>query len=107
MRAIRLAAARRKRREAARSVAARRADSLDELFEDLVRLSADDPITAGDKSRDAGHAVLRRFRPIGIDRVLEASLGEDGARLLGRQADRGRQLDQEFGIADVARLDEI
>src|SRR5881392_1137704 len=50
--------------------AGRRAGPLDELFEHLVGLGADDAVAAGDKSRDAGHAVLRRFRPIGIDRVL-------------------------------------
>src|SRR5213078_3504122 len=80
---------------------------LDELFEHLVGLGADDAVAAGDKSRDAGHAVLRRFRPIGIDRVLEAPLGEDCARFVGRQANRRRQLDQELGIANVARIDEI
>src|SRR5947207_3095240 len=95
------------RREAARSAAARRAGSLDELFEHLVGLGADDAVAAGDKSRDAGHAVLRRFRPIGIDRLLEAAIGEDGARFIGRQANRCRELDQEIGIADVARLDEV
>src|SRR5436190_8058230 len=59
-----------------------------QLFEDLIRLRADDAVSRGNKRGNASYAVLVRFRPIGIDRVLEAALGQDLACLHSRQTDR-------------------
>ena len=85
----------------------RRAGFLHELFQRLVGLRADDAVARGDKGRNPGHAVAVRLRPIGVDRVLEAALVEDGARLVRRQSDRGGDFDQQIDIGEVLRVDEI
>src|SRR5947199_5455597 len=78
-----------------------------QLFEDLIRLRADDAVSRGNKGGNAGYAVLARFRPIGVDRVLEPALGQDLAGFLRSQPDRLRDVDQYVAIADIASLDKI
>src|SRR3984893_16881703 len=80
---------------------------VEQLFEHLVRLGADDAIAGGHKGRDTGNAPLARFRPIGVDRILETALGQDRARLLSGKPYRLRDFDQYVGIADVSSLDEV
>src|SRR5947208_2570164 len=78
-----------------------------QLFEDLIRLRADDAVSRGNKRGNAGYAVLARFRPIGIDRVLEPALGQDLVCFLRRQTDGSSEVDQYIRVADVAGIDEI
>src|ERR1700737_5199654 len=80
---------------------------VEQLFEHLVRLGADDAIAGRNESRDTGGAPLARFRPIGVDRVLEAALGQDRTRLLSGKPDGLRDFDQYVGIADVSSLDKV
>src|SRR5438309_5367189 len=78
-----------------------------QLFEDLIRLRADDAVSRGNKRGNASYAVLVRFRPIGIDRVLEPALGQYLVCFLRWQSDGLSELDQYIRVADVARIDEI
>src|SRR5437899_426462 len=80
---------------------------VEQLFEDLIGLGADNPVALCHKGGDTGDAPLARFRPIGIDRTLEAAPGQDVVRLLCRKTDGLRDFDQDLGIADIARVDEI
>src|SRR5258708_40052508 len=87
--------------------AARDARLVEQLLQHLVGLGADDAIPAGDEGRDAGHTPLARFRPIGIDRTLEAAFRQYRLRFLAGKPDGAGELDQDHGIADVPRGDEI
>src|SRR6266404_2208620 len=80
---------------------------VEQLLQHLVGLGADDAIAGRHKGRDTGDAPLARFRPIGVDGVLETALGQDRARLLSGKPDRLRDFDQYVRIADVSSLDEV
>jgi hypothetical protein len=48
---------------------------VEQLLEHLVGLGADDAVTVRHKGRHPGDAVAVRFRPVGVDRILETALG--------------------------------
>src|SRR5712691_2255994 len=80
---------------------------VEQLLQHLVGLSTDDAVALCHEGGDTGHAPLTGFRPIGIDRILEAAFGQDAARRLCRKTDGLRDSDQYVGVADIARVDEI
>src|SRR5207244_402828 len=74
------------------------------LLEHLVGLRADDAAAGGDEGRHAGHAVLVRLLPVGIDGGLERALGEHLARFSSRQTAAFCDLHEHVGVADVLAL---
>src|SRR5262245_2043229 len=77
---------------------------LDEPFERLVRLGADDTVAAGDERGHARHAELPREGPVLVDGVLEGPLLDHFARLVDREADLLDDVQDHVGIADVPRF---
>ena len=84
-----------------------RAGLVEQLLKHLVGLGADNAVAAGHEGRHAGNAVAVRLRPIGVDRILEAALGQHRPRLVGGEANGLRKLHQNLRVADVAGIDEI
>ena len=80
-------------------------ETIDRQIDDGLRANHAAP--AGNECRHAGDAILMRFGPIRIDRILEAAGFQHSARIRDRQPDGFNDRQKFIGIADIAPVDEI
>src|SRR3954464_16024565 len=80
---------------------------LDQVYQRLVGLRAGHAALADDVGRHAGDAVLARLFPVGVDRGLVGSLLDHLARLSLVEPELFRNLNKNFGVADVLAVDEV